>query len=132
MELFNAIMGRLDVLFGAHVWRDAVNGSFEALSGLMVLNHCRVLYAEKVVRGVSVASTFFFVVWGLWNVFYYPSLAQSMSFYGGLVVVASNALYVGMMLYYRSVESARAAQDNNLQRQEPRPSGQVLTEGDPA
>lgn len=83
------------------LWTDLINGSFEALAGAMVLNHCRVLYAEKMVRGVSVISSFFFTLWGIWNLYYYPALNQPMSFYGVLVVVAANALYVGMMVYYR-------------------------------
>ena len=84
-----------------NAWPDLINGSFEALAGLMVLNHCRVLHAEKMVRGVSVLSSFFFTMWGVWNLYYYPALNQPLSFYGGLVVVASNALYVGMMVFYR-------------------------------
>ncbi|MDA8095298.1 MAG: hypothetical protein M0T84_15600 [Betaproteobacteria bacterium] len=81
---------------------DLINGAFESLAGLMVLNHCRVLYAHKETRGVSVASTGFFVSWGFWNLYYYPSLRQPMSFYGGLVVVCANALYLGMMVVYRT------------------------------
>lgn len=79
---------------------DLINGLFEVLAGLMVLNHCRVLYADKVVRGVSVATTVFFTAWGIWNLFYYPALGQPWSFAGGLVMVAANALYVGMLLHY--------------------------------
>lgn len=84
------------------VWPDLINGLFELLAGFMVLNHCRVLHAEKMVRGVSAASTFFFLAWGFWNLYYYPALGQSLSFYGGLAVVAANVLYLGMMLHYRA------------------------------
>lgn len=80
---------------------DLINSLFEGFAGLMVLNHCRVLYAEKMVRGVSRVSSFFFTVWGLWNVYYYPAIGQALSFYGGLGVVAANAVYVGMMVHYR-------------------------------
>lgn len=80
---------------------DLINGIFEALAGLFVLNHCRVLAQHKETRGVSVASTAFFTLWGCWNLYYYPTLNQPLSFYGGLFVVAANALYVGMMLRYR-------------------------------
>ncbi|MBI5918668.1 MAG: hypothetical protein HY849_04770 [Nitrosomonadales bacterium] len=66
-----------------------------------MLNHCRVLHAHKAARGVSLASVLFFTLWGLWNLYYYPSLHQPLSFYGGLFVVAANALYAGMMLRYR-------------------------------
>lgn len=80
---------------------DVNNGLFEGLAGLMVLNHCRVLYADKSTRGVSVISSIFFTIWGCWNLYYYPTLKQPISFYGGLFVVAANAVYVGMMMFYR-------------------------------
>lgn len=80
---------------------DLINGLFESLAGLMVLNHCRVLYADKSTRGVSIISSIFFTMWGFWNLYYYPTLNQYISFYGGLFVVAANAVYVGMMLFYR-------------------------------
>lgn len=81
---------------------DLINGSFELLAGLFVLNHCRVLHAHKQTRGVSIISAAFFTLWGFWNLYYYPALNQPLSFYGGLFVVAANAFYVGMMLRYRN------------------------------
>lgn len=44
-----------------------------------------------------------FTLWGVWNIYYYPSLNQWCSFAGGLVIVAANALWVGLMLRYRKV-----------------------------
>jgi len=88
---------------------DMINALFEALAGLFVLNHCRVLFAHKKTRGVSIISALFFTVWGFWNMYYYPALGQSISFYGGLFVVLANSLYVGMMVSYsRSEERASA------------------------
>jgi len=80
---------------------DIINGGFEALGGVFVLNHCRVLFAVKRVAGVSILSTMFFTTWGIWNLWYYPSLNQWSSFYGGLVLVITNALYIGLLLKYR-------------------------------
>jgi len=85
---------------------DMVNGSFEALAGFMVLNHCRVLRIEKIVRGVSVLSSFFFTLWGFWNLYYYPKISQPISFYAGLLVVFANTIYVCMMIFYKSRESS--------------------------
>jgi hypothetical protein len=79
---------------------DFVNGLFEMLGGAFILNHCRVLYRDKMVRGVSIISTSFFFAWGVWNLYYYPHLDQWWSFAGGLVIVLGNCLWVGMMLYY--------------------------------
>lgn len=84
---------------------DTINGAFEVSAGFFVLNHCRVLYEHKATKGVSVLSAIFFTIWGFWNLYYYPSLNQPLSFYGGLFVVATNVLYVGMMIYYRRLGS---------------------------
>ncbi|HLP97510.1 MAG TPA: hypothetical protein VK149_03595 [Sideroxyarcus sp.] len=83
---------------------DLINGLFEIGGGVFVLNHCRVLYADKQVRGVSLVSVAFFSLWGCWNLYYYPSLNQPLSFYGGLFVTAANALYLGMACRYRFAE----------------------------
>lgn len=87
---------------------DLVNGLFELFGGLFILNHCRVLYQHKQVKGVSVLSTSFFFAWGVWNLFYYPHLDQTLSFLGGLVIVSSNCLWIGMMLYYKGKEAIYA------------------------
>lgn len=80
---------------------DLINGLFEFLAGFMVLNHCRVMYRHKSVRGVSILSTVFFCIWGLWNLVYYPSLGQWASFAGGCWITATNILWVGLMIRYR-------------------------------
>lgn len=79
---------------------DLINGLFEAFAGIFVLNHCRVLRRDRAVAGVSIGSVAFFTAWGVWNLFYYPTLGQSLSFIGGLFVVVANGLYVGMLLSY--------------------------------
>jgi hypothetical protein len=79
---------------------DFVNGMFEAFAGAMIAMHCRRLLIDKLVRGVSVVATTFFTAWGFWNLFYYPHLEQMWSFYGGLVVVSANAVWLSLMLYY--------------------------------
>jgi len=81
---------------------DIVNAGFELLASLFILNHCRVLYQDKQVRGVSVLSSLFFTLWGLWNLYFYPAVNQSYSFYAGICVVVANAIYVAMLHYYDS------------------------------
>jgi len=82
---------------------DYINGGFELASGLFTLNHCRVLIKDKHVAGVSVVSIVFFTTWGFWNMYYYPCLDQTFSFYGGLCIVAANLLYVHLILHYRKL-----------------------------
>lgn len=82
-------------------WTDAANGFLEALGGLLILNHCRVALRDRAVAGVSAASVAVFTAWGLWNLYYYPSLGQWYSFAGGLVPVVANALWVILLTRYR-------------------------------
>lgn len=79
---------------------DLINGSFEAVAALFTLNHCRVLRHDKAVAGVSVASMAFFTAWGVWNLWYYPSLGQTWSFVGGVMLVVANAVYVALLLRF--------------------------------
>ena len=79
---------------------DLVNGLFETCGGLFILLNILRIRKDKKVTGVCIAPTAFFTVWGLWNLYYYPSLDQWMSFFGGLAVVTGNAVWVGLALYY--------------------------------
>lgn len=80
---------------------DLINGSFEVLGGIFTLNHCRALQCDKAVKGVSLLSVAYFSSWGLWNLYYYPSLGQWLSFFGGVFLVCTNSLYLLMLVYYR-------------------------------
>lgn len=81
-------------------WPDLVNGGFEAAAGFAVLNHCFALYRDKEVRGLSIASTAFFTAWGVWNLYYYPTLDQFWSFAGGIFITIANSIYVAMLVRY--------------------------------
>lgn len=79
---------------------DLINALFAVLGCIFVLNHCRVLYRDKEVKGVSKLSTAVFFAWGVWNLFYFPHLGQWLSFFGGLAIVLGNCVWLAMMLYY--------------------------------
>lgn len=91
---------------------DAVNASFELAGSLFVLNHCRVLYRHKSVRGVSKMSVTFFLLWGVWNIWYYPHLGQMLSFMAGIALATANCLYVGMLIGYSHRERRSSAADD--------------------
>jgi hypothetical protein len=80
---------------------DTINSLFELLGGFFVLGHCRAVVRDKAVSGVCITSIVYFTSWGCWNLFYYPFLGQSLSFYGAAFLVLTNAAYIGMLLYYR-------------------------------
>jgi len=80
---------------------DQINGTFEFLGALFILNHCETLFRDKHVAGVSVLSTAFFFMWGMWNLFYYPHLNQTFSFYGGICISVANMLYIALLVHYK-------------------------------
>ena len=44
-------------------WADSINGFYELLGGLLILNHCRAVVRDKAVAGVSIVSTALFTTW---------------------------------------------------------------------
>lgn len=81
--------------------QDYVNGVFELVGGFILLLNCYRLYVDKQIKGVSVSVVAFFTLWGYWNLYYYPSLNQWCSFFGGVLIVIANTLWVSMAIYYR-------------------------------
>jgi len=79
---------------------DLINGIFEIFGGVFLMLNCFKLYKDKRVQGVSISVTVFFTAWGFWNLFYYPSLDQWASFFGGVLLVAANSVWVSMAIYY--------------------------------
>jgi hypothetical protein len=79
---------------------DYINGIFETAGSLFILMSIAKLRREKMVKGVDWKHIAFFTIWGFWNMYYYPSLNQLMSFYGGIAIVVTNAVWVCMMIYY--------------------------------
>ncbi len=83
---------------------DLINGIFESLGALFIMLSVFKLGREKLVRGVSYWHISFFMMWGFWNLFYYPSLFQWYSVTGGAFLVAANIVYVVQLLYYTRKE----------------------------
>jgi hypothetical protein len=80
---------------------DLINGLFfEMCAGWFVFNHARAVLRDKEVAGLSVVSVIFFASWGIWNLYYYPSLGQMWSFWGGIAVVSANVYWVYLLLKY--------------------------------
>lgn len=86
-------------------WADATNGVFEAGTGLTALHSCWKLYQHKRVQGVSHWLMAWVSLWGYWNLYYYPSLDQWLSFCGGLLIVTANTVWLSLAWRYRSGKS---------------------------
>jgi len=79
---------------------DLINGGFEMGTGLAAWHGAWCLYRDKRMLGFSKFIMPWVTAWGFWNLYYYPHLAQWLSFIGGVVVVSGNALFVALMLNY--------------------------------
>ena len=95
---------RLSNWEGIKVTPDQINGIFEGSASLFVIRNIWVLYKDKQVCGVSIISIGFFTLWGIWNLFYYPHLKQHWSFYGGVLIVITNIIWVGQMIFYTYIK----------------------------
>lgn len=79
---------------------DLINGLFEVGGAITVSMSIRNLLKDKHWAGLSIWQVAFFQIWGCWNLFFYPTLDQMYSFYGGIVLVAANTTYVALLIYY--------------------------------
>jgi hypothetical protein len=79
---------------------DAINGGFEVVGALLTWANVARLWRERCVRGVFWPVTAFFAAWGVWNLYYYPSLGQWLSFVGGVGLVVGNVAWVVLALRF--------------------------------
>jgi hypothetical protein len=70
-------------------------GSFAAWRGVFAL------HKDKHFAGTRIEVALFFLLWGFWNMYYYPHLDQWISFTGGLSLVIANCAWFMLMLKYR-------------------------------
>jgi len=82
-------------------YNDLINGGFELFGGVLLILNVRRILIDKAVAGVSWMPVFFFTSWGVWNLYYYPSLNQWFSFAGGCLIVVVNALWLALVFKYR-------------------------------
>lgn len=80
---------------------DLGNGAFELLGGFSIWANVVRIRRDKKIRGVDWRITGFFTTWGFWNLWYYPSLGQWLSFSGGLVIVIANVVWLYYAIKYK-------------------------------
>lgn len=98
-------------------YNDTINGIFESLGAFFILQSVFKLHRDKLVRGVSWLHSGFFAAWGYWNLWYYPSLDQWFSFFGGVGIVTTNTIWLLQIIYYTRAENRRVLREfiaNNL------------------
>ena len=83
---------------------DNINGIFETTGGIFVALSVLRLHNDKKVRGVSIIATTFFMVWGWWNIYYYPAIEQWWSATGAAFVALVNTIWLCQMIHYTRKE----------------------------
>ena len=81
---------------------DLINSlGFELLSCVFLSLNIWSLCRDKVVKGVSLISAAFYASWAWWNVYYYFSLNQPLSFCAGILVAILTSWWIILALRYR-------------------------------
>jgi hypothetical protein len=98
---------------------DLINGTFELVGGILCWLNVQRLRKDRRVQGVDWRVSAFFTAWGLWNLFFYPSLHQWASFAGGILLVLANTTWVTLALRYSSAQKVRVVIIKDLNKPTP-------------
>jgi len=96
---------------------DIMNALFELFGAFAVLPSILEAHRTKRIMGVSIITSLFFTSWGLWNIFYYPSLTQTWSGYAAILMTATNAFYLWQVYKYRDPAFAGDYGDHEVAEQ---------------
>lgn len=80
--------------------RDLINGLLETGGALITLLSVRQILRDRVMRGFHWGPTIFFTGWGVWNLYFYPSIGMPLSTVGAALLVLVNAGYLALMLRF--------------------------------
>ena len=83
---------------------DLINGLFEFGGAIVSWINVFKLFKDKEIKGVYWPMWIFFSSWGIWNLFYYPSLKQYISFFAGIFLVSGNIVWVFLAFKYNKGE----------------------------
>lgn len=85
----------------AVITADLINGLLEAGGAFVVGLSVRRLLKDRHYAGLDPRQIAFFQGWGIWNLYYYPSLNQPLSFIGGVALAAMNTAYLILLWRFR-------------------------------
>lgn len=91
-------------------WADLINGGFELFGAFALWQNVIAVRRDRKVLGYNPKATIFFTTWGIWNLYFYPSLGQWLSFWGGVAIVTVNAIWLGHVFYYMKLEGRHGTQ----------------------
>lgn len=86
---------------------DAINALFELGGAVVVVLSIRRALEGGDIKGLSGWHVAFFTCWGAWNIFYYPTLDQWLSFGAGVVMTLANFTYAALWWKYNRLPTGR-------------------------
>lgn len=81
---------------------DFINSLFEFSGMFFIMPSIFKLHKQKRIQGISFIHVLFFLVWGMWNLYYYQDLNQPLSLIGAVGILTVNAVWVSQIFYYRN------------------------------
>ncbi|HLL29029.1 MAG TPA: hypothetical protein VKT73_15435 [Xanthobacteraceae bacterium] len=97
-------------------WADLTNGIFEFGIAYFLWRGVMMLRQSKKVQGFYWPTIAWTTAWGLWNLYYYPSLGQWLSFTGGAIVVSVNIAWLGHVWHYWWLENYEKTVNGNWRK----------------
>lgn len=79
---------------------DQANAALEMGGAFLRTLDCIKLFQHKRFVGGHLGTALYFLLWGVFNVFFYPSLNQVWSFWAALALMVINGLWFVMAVYY--------------------------------
>ena len=79
---------------------DQTNACFELMGAAFMIPSLIKAYKEKVIQGVSILTPIFFSCWGIFNVFYYPSIFQFYSGMAAIMLFSINLIWLYQVIVY--------------------------------
>lgn len=79
---------------------DHINALFELAGAAFVWLNVYTIYQHKYVAGVTFQAAAVFMLWGFWNLFYYPHLGQYWSAIAAIILALGNAAWFVLAIYY--------------------------------
>ncbi len=83
---------------------DLINGLFEFIGGILFWINIVKLIQDKEVKGIYLPVSLFFVIWSIWNIYYYPNIGQLFSFIGAICLALANTVWIILAFYYKCVD----------------------------
>lgn len=90
---------------------DQINAGLEMGGAFLRALDCVKLFRAKRFVGGYLGTAMYFLLWGIFNTFYYPSLNQTWSFAAAIALAAMNGLWFVMAIHYNYFASGRRNYD---------------------